>query len=113
MLNRPARFRASALDRQPAVCPGVDAAVEIDRLATLGIEKLSYPSGASTHCANADDPVVDLIEALHQLVHGNVPRARDAATRPLVFGAYVKEHPAIGHPSGDLARLNRRHLISK
>ena len=91
----------------------MNAAVKIDRLTTLGIEKLSHPSGASTHCANADDAVVDLIEALHQLIHGYVHRARDAAVRPLVFSAYVEEHPAVGHPLGDLARPNRRHLISK
>jgi hypothetical protein len=35
---------ASTLDRESAVRPGIDAAVEVDRLTTLGIEKLGHPS---------------------------------------------------------------------
>ena len=32
----------SALERQPAARPGVEATVEVDRLTTLGIEELGY-----------------------------------------------------------------------
>jgi hypothetical protein len=34
----------SVLDGEPAARPGVEAAVEVDRLATLGIEELGYAS---------------------------------------------------------------------
>jgi hypothetical protein len=104
---------ASALNREPAARPGIQAAVEINGFVTSAIEKLGNAGGSSTHRANADDPVVDLVKALHQLVHGNVHRAGDATVCPFVIGANIEKHPALGHPRGDLARLHARHLISK
>jgi hypothetical protein len=91
----------------------MEAAVEIDCLPALGVEELRDSGGASTDRANADDPVVDFIQAMHQLIQRNVHRTRDATLCPLVVSSYVQEHPALGHPPGHLAGLHARDLISK
>ena len=103
----------SGLDWEPAALPCVEAAVKIDCLPTLGVEELGDPGRAGTDGADADDAIVKLVYALHQLIHRNVDRACDSSTRPLIVGANVKQHPAVGHSGSDIAGLNGRHLIPK
>src|SRR4029453_2289602 len=91
----------------------MEAAVEIDRLTALGVKELRDSRGTCTNRANADDPIIDLVQALHQLIHGDVHRTGDATVCPLVVRAYVQEHPALGHPLGHFAGLHARNLISK
>jgi hypothetical protein len=48
----------SALYREPAALPGIETAVEIDRLTTLSVEELSHACGAGTNGTYADNPLV-------------------------------------------------------
>jgi hypothetical protein len=50
-----------ALDFEPAALPGIDTALEVDRLTTLGVEKLGYAGRTSTYCADTDNPIVNLV----------------------------------------------------
>jgi hypothetical protein len=103
----------SGLDREPTTLPGVQAAVKIDCLAAVGVEELGDPGRAGTDGADTDNPIVELVHALHQLIHRNVDRARDPSSRPLVVGANVEEHPSVGHSGSDIAGLNGWHLVFK
>ena len=86
----------SAFDREPATFPGVEAAVKIDCLTALSVEELRDPGRTGTDSADADNPIVDLVYALNQLIHRNVDRARDTSACPLIIGANVQEHPPLG-----------------
>jgi len=103
----------SGLDREPAAFPRVEAAVKVDCLPALGVEKPGDPGRAGTDGADADNAIVELVHALHQLIHRNVDRACDSSTRPLIVGANVKQHPAVGHSGSDIAGLDGRHLVPK
>ena len=103
----------SAFHREPAAFPGVEAAIKIDCITALGVEELGDPGRAGTDGADADNPIVDLVDSLNQLIHRNVDRARDPPTRPLIVGANVQEHPPLGHSGGDIAGLDGWHLVPK
>ena len=103
----------SGFDREPAAFPGVEAAVKIDCLTALGVEELGDPGRAGTDGADADNPIVDLVYALNQLIHRNVDRARDTPACPLIIGANVQKHPPLRHSESDITGLDGWHLVPK
>jgi hypothetical protein len=68
----PAPITLSALDRESAVFPGVEAAVQIDRLTAMGVEELGDTSRTGTDCADADNRIIHFVNALDQLIHWNM-----------------------------------------
>ena len=52
------QFGGSALEREPAVFPGVEAAVEIDRLTTLSVKELGHACGAGANGTHANNTLV-------------------------------------------------------
>ena len=91
----------------------MQTAVEIDCLTTLGIEELGHPRGAGTYSADANHPVIHLVQTLHQLIHGNVYRPSDTTPRPLVIGTDVEQRPALSQPRSDIAGLHCWNIIAE
>jgi hypothetical protein len=104
---------SSALERSSAARPGLQTAVEIHCITTLGIEELGHPSGAGTYGTDANHPVIHLVQALHQLIHGNVYRPSDTTPCPLVSGTNVEQGPALSEPRTDIAWLHCWNVIAE
>jgi len=80
---------------------------------TSGIKELGHPGGAGTYSADANHPVIHLVKALHQLIHGNVYRPGDTTPCPLVIGTDVEQRPALSQSLGDIAGLHCWNLIAE
>ena len=91
----------------------MQTAVEIHCFTTLGIEELGHPRGAGTYSADANHSVIHLVQALHQLIHGNVHGPSDTAPCPLVIGTDVEQRPALSQPRSDIAGLHCWNVIAE
>ena len=91
----------------------MQTAIEIHCLTTLGIKELGHPGGAGTYGTDANHPVIHLVHALHQLIHGNVYRPSDTTPCPLVIGTDVEQCPALSQPRSDIAGLHRWNIIAE
>jgi len=91
----------------------MQTAVEIHCLTTAGIKELGHPGGAGTYSADANHLVIHLVQALHELIHGNVHRPSDTTPCPLVIGTDVEQRPALSQPRSDIAGLHCWNLIAE